>query len=66
VNVYVAGARGLVGSALCPLLKDRRHEVTEGDVEDSDVTSPSRLEAWLGDARPDWVVNLAAWTDVDG
>lgn len=66
MRVFVIGAHGLVGSCLRPLLRDRGHEVQGGDLPEADVTEPRRLEAWVGGARPHWIVNLAAWTDVDG
>jgi dTDP-4-dehydrorhamnose reductase len=66
VIVLVAGARGLVGGALGPLLAERGHRVVQGDLPEVDLRRPDALAAWLEGERPDWVVNLAALTDVDG
>ena len=59
MKVCVIGAGGLVGSELCPLLEADGHEVRRGDVPEADVTKGRELALWFGDARPDWIVNLA-------
>jgi dTDP-4-dehydrorhamnose reductase len=61
----VVGARGLVGTELCGLLSARGDAVLQGDLPECDVTDPEGFAAWAGDAAPDWVVNLAAFTRVD-
>jgi dTDP-4-dehydrorhamnose reductase len=65
VKVFVTGARGLVGSELCPLLGKAGFEVMARDLEDADVTRPRSLNASVREAAPGWIVNLAAWTRVD-
>ena len=65
MKVFVTGAKGLVGSALCPILRDRGVEVRDTDLPDGDITVPDRIPGLIGDWKPDWIVNLAAYTDVD-
>lgn len=65
MRVFVTGANGLVGSALCPALSSRGWDVRPTDLPDGDIRSPSLLARALGGDRPDWIVNLAAFTDVD-
>ncbi len=66
MRILLVGAGGLVGGALRPVLATRGHLVEGGDLPECNVTIPSTLEALAGPGRPDWVVNLAAETDVDG
>jgi dTDP-4-dehydrorhamnose reductase len=42
-----------------------RHEVTAVDLE-VDVTDPAAVRACVTEVRPEAVLHLAAWTDVDG
>jgi len=61
----VVGARGLLGRELMKVLPSR-DEVTGVDREDCDILDPGRIEAVLDSVHPVWVVNAAAYTDVDG
>jgi dTDP-4-dehydrorhamnose reductase len=69
-RVLVVGARGMLGSSLCPKLEAAGHVVmrqSRGDGFDLQF-NPSDTQAWesvLSDLRPDAVVNLAAATVVD-
>lgn len=65
MKVAVTGAAGLLGSALCPVLA-RRCELVALSKSDCDVTSAERTLAVLERHRPDVVVHLAAYTNVDG
>jgi dTDP-4-dehydrorhamnose reductase len=63
VRIYVTGASGLVGRELTTVLESR-HQIVGGehiDVRDAEAISHAVVEA-----RPDWVVHLAAFTNVDG
>jgi dTDP-4-dehydrorhamnose reductase len=42
------------------------HELIGVDIDELDLTDPAAVESGLERARPDAVLNLAAWTDVDG
>jgi dTDP-4-dehydrorhamnose reductase len=66
VRVFVTGCRGLVGSALLPALRSAGHDVAGADLPECDVTRPESLDLHLEGRPADWVVNLAAFTDVDG
>ena len=61
----VTGASGMLGSDLVPLLRDAGEDVLALSHADLDVTSASSVLATVVDARPDVVVNCAAWTAVD-
>jgi dTDP-4-dehydrorhamnose reductase len=64
MKTLVTGARGMLGTDLLPVLREA-HEVIGVDVDDFDLTSPEAIGQVVRIA-PDVVVNLAAFTDVDG
>lgn len=55
----------MLGSDLCPVLATDL-EVIPYDIEDGDITDPRVLAGQIRENRPAWVVNSAAFTDVDG
>ncbi|MFK4147409.1 GDP-L-fucose synthase family protein [Streptomyces sp. NPDC004065] len=59
-RVFVAGHRGLVGSAVARRLTADGHEVVTRTREQLDLRDAARTEAFLRDARPDAVVLAAA------
>lgn len=65
MKVLVTGARGLVGGPLVRRLS-ADHEVAAHDLPELDVRDAAVLDAALKRIRPECVVHLAAWTDVDG
>ena len=65
VRVVVTGALGMLGSALLPCL-EAQHKVFGVDVGDFDIGDESAVKAALRRLRPEFVLHLAAYTDVDG
>jgi len=63
-GILVTGKNGQVGHDLCRVLEGRA-DVTAIDIEDVDFTDPSDIERAVNDARPDLVMNPAAYTAVD-
>jgi len=64
MRVLVTGANGMLGSDLCPVLREH-HEVLATDIEEMDVRCyESVMRITLG-FRPEVVIHLAALTDVD-
>ncbi|GHE74428.1 GDP-L-fucose synthase family protein [Streptomyces spiralis] len=59
-RVFVAGHRGLVGSAVARRLAADGHEVLTRSRDQLDLRDAARTEAFLRDARPDAVVLAAA------
>jgi dTDP-4-dehydrorhamnose reductase len=65
MRILVTGARGLVGGPLVRRLSPA-HEVLGLDLPELDVRDGDACAAAVTRFRPDRVMHLAAWTDVDG
>lgn len=66
MKILVAGAKGVLGSALVEAGERAGFEVIPLSREALDITEARRVEAATIRIRPDAVVNCAAFTDVDG
>ena len=64
MKVLVTGSKGQLGRALADELQD--HERVLRDLPELDATDPGAVAALLDETGPDWLVNAAAYTDVDG
>ncbi len=65
-RVLVTGGRGLLGTALCRLLRARPGvELDAADLPELDITQWDGLQARLQRTRPQLVINCAAYTAVD-
>jgi len=60
-RIWVAGHKGMVGSAIVRQLADDRCEILTADRKDLDLRDGSQVDAWVRKQRPD-VVFLAAAT----
>lgn len=66
MRILVTGAKGMLGTDLCQVLRDHGHVVDATDVQEMDVRDFAWVRRTLTEIRPDWVLHLAALTDVDG
>jgi len=66
MRILVTGAGGMLGTDVCHAAAAAGVEAVPYDHEGLDVTDSAAVEGAIGRARPDAVVNCAAWTDVDG
>src|SRR5690242_1475760 len=65
VRVVLTGAGGLVARALIPALEGAGHDVLPLKRADADITDLAGLRHPLASFKPEWIVNLAAYTQVD-
>jgi dTDP-4-dehydrorhamnose reductase len=61
--ILVVGANGMLGRDLMSLLGDRGHGI---DIAEIDITSLESVLRFIGELKPEVVINCAAYTDVDG
>lgn len=59
-RVYVAGHRGMVGSAIVRRLVSEDCEILTADRSELDLTDQSAVREWMADAKPDTVFLAAA------
>lgn len=59
-KVYVAGHRGMVGSAIIRRLASEDCEILTANRSDADLTRQDEVEAWMKEKRPDAVFLAAA------
>lgn len=64
MRVTLFGASGLLGKALLQELKDE--QLTALSSRNADLRNPSDVQKVIQDARPEWIILSAAYTDVDG
>ena len=69
MKVLVTGAHGMLGYEVVTACQLRGHEVVATDIafeEDFlDITDPDSIRVALRSVRPEWVINCAAYTNVD-
>ena len=66
MHLLVTGAAGMLGRDLVAAAEAQGHDVTALARGDVDVTDAAAVAEAVAAARPDAIVNCAAWTDVDG
>ncbi|MBW2554420.1 MAG: sugar nucleotide-binding protein, partial [Deltaproteobacteria bacterium] len=64
MRVLIVGAKGMLGSDLMQSLRSTQ-QVIGTDIDDFDITDQKETLEALLDIRPRWVVNVAAYTQVD-
>lgn len=64
-RVLVTGANGMLGSDLCRILRERGYLIETTDLPEMDIRNRDQVLRIMGRVQPDWVVHLAALTDVD-
>src|SRR5438045_476709 len=64
MQILIFGATGMLGKAL--MRRWSGDEVIGPGSSDADIRSPEQLHGAVKQAKPDWIVLAAAYTDVDG
>ena len=63
-RVYITGVKGMLGKAIVPIFRERFHIFPE-NLEEIDIRTPDRVIDDICRCDPDYVLHLAAMTDVD-
>lgn len=66
MRLLVTGAAGMLGTDVVAAARRAGHDTTALARAQLDITDPVAVANAVASARPDAVVNCAAWTDVDG
>jgi dTDP-4-dehydrorhamnose reductase len=66
MRLLVTGAAGMLGRDVVRSARAAEHEVVALARADLDVTDAEAVSRAVASARPEAVINCAAWTDVDG
>jgi dTDP-4-dehydrorhamnose reductase len=66
MRLLVTGAAGMLGQDVVAAALAAGHDVSALARRDLDITDADAVAAAVDAARPDAIVNCAAWTDVDG
>src|SRR5579862_5639300 len=64
MRITIFGATGLLGK---PLMREwKEDEVTGLGSRDADIRDIEQVRRAVANTHPDWILNAAAYTDVDG
>jgi dTDP-4-dehydrorhamnose reductase len=66
MRLLITGAAGMLGQDVESAARTAGAEVLTRSRAELDITDAAAVDAAVSDARPDVVVNCAAWTNVDG
>lgn len=65
MKILLTGAHGQLGHQLQPVLAAEGHTVIATGRAQLDFMQPARFEGFVAPLRPDWIINCAAYTQVD-
>lgn len=65
MKILVTGADGQLGTDLCRMLAAHTHEVIAPGLDELDFLRPDTITGQVHRHQPDWVINCAAYTQVD-
>ena len=65
MRILITGARGMVGSDLVRLAKERGHDVVAAGRGDLDITQQEGVYAYVRALKPDCIINAAGYNLVD-
>lgn len=66
MKILVIGAKGMLGTDLCAFLKQKQLTPIELDLPKFDITNVNQAIKTIKQLKPEIVIHLAAFTDVDG
>jgi dTDP-4-dehydrorhamnose reductase len=65
-RVLLLGGSGILGTEMLRVLQNEKIEYAAPRSSDLDIRNRGQVIESLNDFRPTWVINCAAWTNVDG
>ena len=65
MKILVTGVTGQLGSEVAAAFKRLGHELIATDRQSLDFLQPAQAAAFIRSQQPDWVINCAAYTQVD-
>lgn len=65
-KILVTGCNGQLGKAINEVYQGRDVELINTDVADLDITAVDKVVEFVKNAKPDTIINCAAYTDVNG
>lgn len=63
--ILLIGSNGLLGSEIASALKEHQISFVEKNSSSLDITDPKAIVEGLKVVKPKWIINAAAYTDVD-
>jgi len=67
MKILITGYKGMLGSDLVKLLKkENQHELILTDIKELDITNLEEVKKIFNQEKPETIINVAAYTDVDG
>ena len=66
LKVWISGANGHLGQALCTRLDREKYQLIATDVAEVDVNVPAEVRAFADANRPDVIINCTGFNDEDG
>jgi len=65
MKIVITGAGGQLGKSLIQLFTDKEYEVFPYNKQQLDITNPTNIKEILDKIQPDFLINTAAFTQVD-
>lgn len=65
MKLLITGGNGMLGSMLAKIAEEKKYEVLALGREDFDITNETEVYNTLKEIKPDFVVNCAAYTNVE-
>jgi dTDP-4-dehydrorhamnose reductase len=70
MKILITGVQGLLGHEVAQVCKEQGDETIETDIIPQgmslDITNPGAIRDALSSIKPEWLINCAAYTNVDG
>jgi dTDP-4-dehydrorhamnose reductase len=64
-KIYVTGSKGMVGSRFLELTS-KRYKILSPEIDQLDITDGEAVDSFFKKDKPDYLIHLAAFTDVGG